>query len=66
MRKPCRSGHIFDLLKRGMTYIWCCISDILKRDLGVNFDSVGIFWLSNKKFAAVNIVSAATLWGSGN
>jgi hypothetical protein len=64
--KECESIHhlFFECVVAKRT--WCCISDILKRDLGDNFDSVGMCWLSNKKFDAVNIVSAATLWGSGN
>jgi len=35
-------------------YIGVCV--------GSSFESVGSKWLSNKRFAAVNITSSAALW----
>jgi hypothetical protein len=42
--------------------MWIRISNAIGRDIGNSFESIGICWLSNRKFAAINILSSATLW----
>jgi hypothetical protein len=61
--KDCESSHHLFFECVVAKRIWSYISDTLNRDLGGNFDSVGMCWLSDEKFAAINIVSAAILWG---
>jgi hypothetical protein len=42
--------------------MWRRISSAVGRDLGNSFETIGTCWLSNKKFAAINILSSAALW----
>jgi len=42
--------------------VWLAISELLDTDIGVNFESVGSKWLSNKKFFILNMITSATLW----
>jgi hypothetical protein len=43
--------------------MWKGLSDIVGRDIGSTFDSIGVCWLSEKKYVNVNILSSAALWG---
>jgi hypothetical protein len=42
--------------------LWCVLSEILEVNLGGSFESIGQFWLSNKRHDLVNIITAAALW----
>jgi hypothetical protein len=42
--------------------MWSRISSAIGRNVGNSFESIGICWLSNRKFAAINILSSAALW----
>jgi hypothetical protein len=42
--------------------MWRRISSVVGRELGESLESVGICWLSNKKFTSINIISSAALW----
>ena len=42
--------------------LWCLLSEILEVNLGGSFESIGQFWLSNKRHGLVNIITAAALW----
>jgi hypothetical protein len=61
--KDCESTHHLFFECVVAKRIWSYISNTLNRDLVGKFDGVGMCWLSDKKFAAINIVSVATLWG---
>lgn len=41
---------------------WCIMSDILGCSVGENMTNVGKYWLSNKKYCLVNMVSSAVIW----
>ncbi|PUZ51902.1 hypothetical protein GQ55_6G228400 [Panicum hallii var. hallii] len=43
--------------------ILCSISEVVGLKCGDDFISIGKLWLSDKKYAAVNIISSAALWG---
>jgi len=43
--------------------IWYLISECLGVNIGANFISIGIMWLSNKRFLVHNVITSATLWG---
>ncbi|TVU42866.1 hypothetical protein EJB05_09289, partial [Eragrostis curvula] len=42
---------------------WRQISEIADREVGAHFEQVAALWLDKKKFAAINIVTSAVLWG---
>jgi hypothetical protein len=42
--------------------MWGRISSVVGRVIGSSFESIGICWLSNKKFLNINIISSAALW----
>jgi len=42
--------------------LWRVLSNILEVNLGGSFESIGQFWLSNKRHGLVNIITAAALW----
>jgi len=42
------------------------MSEILDRELGIGFVSLGTMWQSNKKFLVGNMFCVAALWGRGN
>ncbi|KAG0536912.1 hypothetical protein BDA96_03G102500 [Sorghum bicolor] len=42
--------------------MWAMLSDVLGVQLGSSVDSVGKYWLSNKKNGVINAFSSATLW----
>lgn len=43
--------------------IWEVVADVLHIHIPCSFESLLSFWKINKKFAAVNIFTTATLWG---
>lgn len=43
--------------------LWCHLSEIFDRELGLDFLSVGQLWISNKKFMVCNTFCAAAQWG---
>ena len=43
--------------------LWAVKSEVLNRQVGSDFISVGTLWLSNKKFVIANSFCAAALWG---
>lgn len=42
--------------------MWKEISAIIDKDIVSNFESIGIYWLSNKRFLVVNMLTAAAIW----
>jgi len=42
------------------------MSEILDRDVPIDFVSFGTMWLSNKKILVANIFCVAALWGLWN
>jgi hypothetical protein len=42
--------------------MWKRISVIVRREVGMSFDNIGVCWLSNKKFTVINIMSSPALW----
>jgi hypothetical protein len=42
--------------------MWIRISEVVRRDVGVSFESIGLCWLSEKKFMTINIITSAALW----
>lgn len=43
--------------------LWCNVSEILGRNVGLDFLSIGQMWLSNKRFLVENTFCADALWG---
>jgi hypothetical protein len=44
--------------------LWTCISEILDRNVGMDFFlSIGQMWLSNNRFLVEDFFCAAALWG---
>jgi hypothetical protein len=43
--------------------LWAVMSEVLNRQVGSDFISVGTLWLSNKKFVIANSVCATAPWG---
>ena len=43
--------------------LWSILSEILNRQVGTYFVSVGTMWISNRKFIVENIFCATALWG---
>jgi hypothetical protein len=41
--------------------LWCVFSEILEVNLGGSFESIGQFWLSNKRHVLMKIITAGTL-----
>ena len=44
------------------TSMWCHLSESFDTNLGVNFESVARWWISNKKNAILNTCCAALMW----
>jgi hypothetical protein len=44
-------------------HMWVYISECLYVNLGGCFESIGKFWLSDKKNSVINIFTSAALWG---
>lgn len=42
--------------------VWKVISEVCDRTVGTSFESVGTFWLSNRRNGVLNIVSSAVIW----
>jgi hypothetical protein len=42
---------------------WKILSDIFQIQVVCSFDSIGQYWLSDKKFVVLNMVTSAALWG---
>jgi hypothetical protein len=42
--------------------MWIRISEVVSRDVGVCFESIGLCWLSEKKFLTINMITSAALW----
>jgi len=42
--------------------MWQIISGLLDCEVGKNLDSIGVMWLSNKRFCVHNMICAAGLW----
>jgi hypothetical protein len=42
--------------------MWIRISEIVGRDVGVSFESIGLCWLCDKKFLTINMITSAALW----
>ena len=42
--------------------VWPIISDLVGTSVGVNFESVARWWLSDKKNSTINVVCTAVLW----
>jgi hypothetical protein len=42
--------------------LWCHLSEILKIDIGADFESVARWWISENKNSVINIFSSAVLW----
>jgi hypothetical protein len=43
--------------------LWAVMSEVLNRQVGSDFISIGTLWLSNKKFVIANSVCATAPWG---
>jgi len=46
----------------GATLMWKHLSDILNIQIGIDFEYVARWWLSNKRNSILNMCSAALLW----
>jgi hypothetical protein len=46
----------------GATLMWKHLSDILNIQIGIDFESVARWWLSNKRNSILNMCSAALIW----
>ena len=42
--------------------MWCHLSEIFNTDLGINFESMARWWISNKKNAILNTYCVALMW----
>jgi hypothetical protein len=42
---------------------WECISEVIGREVGVNYESIGMMWLCNKRFGIANVLTSAVCWG---
>jgi hypothetical protein len=42
--------------------MWIRISEVVRRGVGVSFESIGLCWLSEKKFMTINVITSAALW----
>jgi hypothetical protein len=42
--------------------VWSCCYEVTDIELGGDFESVAKFWLSVKKFNALNVFTSAVLW----
>lgn len=42
--------------------IWRTISDLLGFEIGANFKSVALFWVSDKRHKLTNVVSSSIIW----
>lgn len=42
--------------------MWKIVSDIVQVKIGESYESMAGFWLSNKKFTVLNMISSAVLW----
>jgi hypothetical protein len=42
--------------------MWIRISEMVGRDVGVSFESIGLCWLCDKKFLTINMITSAALW----
>ncbi|TVU25198.1 hypothetical protein EJB05_27686, partial [Eragrostis curvula] len=43
--------------------MWVDIYEVLDKNVGENFESIGAMWLSDKRFCSMNIITSAALWG---
>jgi len=43
--------------------LWCYLSDILGRNVGMDFLSIGQMWINNSRCLVDNMFCAAALWG---
>jgi hypothetical protein len=41
--------------------MWESISSLVGRDMGRNFESIGVCWLSSKSFISINVITSAAL-----
>jgi hypothetical protein len=46
--------------------MWIRISEVVRRDVGVSFESIGLCWLSEKKFLTINVITSALYGLCGN
>jgi hypothetical protein len=42
--------------------LWAIISKIFDTQIGESLDSIGRFWLSNKRNTVINMISSAACW----
>ena len=43
--------------------LWVYVSEVIGKDVGSSFESIGSLWLSNKRFLVANMFCSAALWG---
>jgi len=43
--------------------MWVYMAEMFGRSVGRSFESIGVMWISNKRFLVDNIFCAAALWG---
>jgi len=46
--------------------LWVCLSEVIGKDVGSSFESIGSLWLSNKRFLVANMFYVHALWGLWN
>jgi hypothetical protein len=42
---------------------WECISGVIGREIGANYESIAMMWLCNKRFGITNVLTTAVCWG---